>query len=131
MGLERRRTAAAIALRLALTLIALCGCGQSVERQAAAMTGGEPARGKVLLHKYGCEACHTIPGVSQSDGTIGPPLDRIARRPYLAGRLPNEPRNMIRWIREPQEVSPGTVMPEMGVTEQDGRDIAAYLYTLR
>jgi cytochrome c1 len=38
---------------------------------------------------------------------------------------------MLRWIREPQEVSPGSVMPEMGVTEQDGRDIAAYLYTLR
>ena len=95
------------------------------------MTGGKPARGKVLVRKYGCQACHTIPGVSGADGTIGPPLDRIAKRAYLAGRLPNEPRNMIRWIREPQEVSPGTVMPEMGVTEQDGRDIAAYLYTLR
>jgi cytochrome c2 len=114
-----------------LAVILLCGCGQSVERQAAAMTGGEPARGRVLVRKYGCEACHTIPGVSGADGTIGPSLESIARRAYLAGRLPNEPQNMIRWIREPQAVSPGTVMPEMGVTEQDGRDIAAYLYTLR
>lgn len=129
MGLERLRTAAAMIS--GVILIALCGCGQSVERQASAMTGGEPARGKTLVRKYGCEACHTIPGVSGADGNIGPPLDHIARRAYLAGRLPNEPRNMIRWIREPQEVSPGTVMPEMGVTEQDGRDIAAYLYTLR
>ena len=126
MGLERLETGAAI-----LILLALCGCGQSVERQAAAMTGGEPTRGKALIRKYGCQACHTIPGVSGADGTIGPPLDRIARRAYLAGRLPNEPRNMIRWIREPQDVSPGTAMPEMGISEQDGRDIAAYLYTLR
>jgi cytochrome c len=127
MGFERIGGAA-------LVLLALCGfwgCGQSVERQAAAMTGGKPARGKALVRKYGCQACHTIPGVSGADGTIGPPLDGIAKRAYLAGRLQNEPRNMIRWIREPQEVSPGTVMPEMGVTEQDGRDIAAYLYTLR
>jgi cytochrome c len=118
----------------ALILIALCGfwgCGQSVEQQAAAMTGGEPARGKGLIRKYGCQACHTIPGVSGADGTIGPSMEGIARRAYLAGKLQNEPQNMIRWIREPQEVSPGTVMPEMGVTEQDGRDIAAYLYTLR
>jgi cytochrome c len=127
VGLERKGSAAI----LGLALIALCGCGGSVERQAAAMTGGEPARGKVLVRKYGCEACHTIPGVSGADGTIGPPLDGIARRSYLAGRLQNDPRNMIRWIREPQGISPGTVMPDMGVTEQDGRDIAAYLYTLR
>ena len=50
---------------------------------------------------------------------------------YLAGKLPNQPENMIKWIREPQEVSPGTAMPQLGVTEQDGKDIAAYLYTLR
>jgi cytochrome c2 len=116
---------------LVLALGALCGCGGSVERQAAAMTGGEPARGKVLVRKYGCESCHTIPGVSGADGTIGPPLDAIAKRAYLAGRLPNEPQNMIRWIRDPQAIEPGSAMPQMGLSEQDGRDIAAFLYTLR
>jgi cytochrome c2 len=120
-----------IAAGLALALLALCGCGGSVERQAAAMTGGEPGRGKVLVRKYGCESCHTIPGVSGADGTIGPPLDGIAKRSYLAGRLPNEPQNMIRWIRDPQAIEPGSAMPEMGINEQDGRDIAAFLYTLR
>ncbi|HEX3554103.1 MAG TPA: c-type cytochrome [Thermoanaerobaculia bacterium] len=120
-----------ITASFALALLALCGCGGSVERQAAAMTGGEPGRGKVLVRKYGCESCHTIPGVSGADGTIGPPLDGIAKRSYLAGRLPNEPQNMIRWIRDPQAIEPGSAMPEMGITERDGRDIAAFLYTLR
>ena len=41
------------------------------------------------------------------------------------------PANLIRCIREPQDVLPGTAMPVLGVTEQDGKDIAAYLYTLR
>lgn len=109
----------------------LGGCSGDVEQTAAELTGGDPRQGKLTLRKYGCEACHTIPGVSGADGLVGPPLDRIGSRTYLAGRLPNTPENMMRWIREPQSIAPGTAMPEMGVTEQDGRDIAAYLYTLR
>jgi cytochrome c len=35
------------------------------------------------------------------------------------------------WIRHPQQLEPGVVMPEMGVTQEDARDLAAYLYTLR
>lgn len=95
------------------------------------MTGGVPRRGRVILRKYGCHACHTIPGVEGARGTVGPPLDRLGSRPYLAGRLPNTPENLLRWIRDPQGIEPGTAMPNMHVTEQDGRDIAAYLYTLK
>lgn len=49
----------------------------------------------------------------------------------VAGMLRNSPANLIRWIRDPQGVVPGNAMPDMGVTEADARDIAAYLYTLR
>ena len=52
-------------------------------------------------------------------------------RAILAGELPNTPANMIRWVRDPQAVEPATAMPNLGVTEQQARDIAAYLYTLR
>jgi cytochrome c1 len=38
---------------------------------------------------------------------------------------------MMKWIQRPQEVDPKNAMPNMGVTDQDARDIAAYLYTLR
>ena len=78
-----------------------------------------------------CGACHEIPGIEGAVGKVGPSLQGIGARTYLAGKLPNEPANMIKWIRQPQEVSPGTAMPELGVTEQDGKDIAAYLYTLQ
>ena len=94
------------------------------------MTGGNPARGKGLVQRYQCVSCHTIPGVP-GEGSLGPPLEGIARKEYLAGKVPNEPKNMIRWIRDPQEPRPGSAMPAMGITEQDGRDIAAFLYTLR
>jgi cytochrome c2 len=40
------------------------------------------------------------------------------------------PDNLVKWLRQPQNVVPGNAMPDMGVTPQDARDIAAYLYTL-
>ena len=116
---------------LALCGFLLSGCHGDVEETAAAMTGGSPARGKEVIRRYGCEACHSIPGVVGARGQVGPPLDGIANRIYLAGQLTNTPENLIRWIRDPQGIQPGTAMPELGVTEQDGKDIAAYLYTLR
>lgn len=114
---------------LVSTLLVLAGCS-SKEEKAARMTGGDPHRGKLAIRQYGCATCHTIPGVEGATGLVGPPLDRIASRVYLAGQLENNPENMMRWIRDPQGIEPGTAMPNLRVSEQDGRDIAAYLYTL-
>jgi cytochrome c2 len=115
-----------------LVALALGACGESeVEKNARQMTGGDPGHGAVLVRKYGCNACHMIPGVPGAKGKVGPSLDGIASRVYLAGKLNNTPPNLIRWIRDPQGVQKGTAMPNMGVTEQEGRDLAAFLYTLR
>jgi cytochrome c2 len=61
---------------------------------------------------------------------VGPSLDGIADGSYLAGELSNTPANMMHWIQHPRQVEPHTIMPEMNVSEDDSRDIAAYLYTL-
>jgi cytochrome c1 len=55
----------------------------------------------------------------------------MARRTYIAGVLPNNPANMVRWIVNPPSVDSLTAMPYLGVTAGDARTIAAYLYTLR
>lgn len=112
--------------------LVLTSCSnQEQERAAAAMTGGSPQRGKTAISKYGCATCHTIPGVHGADALVGPPLTQMGSRSYIAGVLPNTPDNMIRWIQNPPQVDQLTAMPNLGVTEQDARDIAGYLYTLK
>jgi mono/diheme cytochrome c family protein len=88
-------------------------------------------RGKTALRQYACAGCHEIPGITGPAARVGPPLSGIASRQMLGGVLPNSPENLVRWIREPQNVSPLTAMPGLGVTERDARDMAAYLQTLK
>jgi cytochrome c1 len=65
-----------------------------------------------------------------ADRHVGPSLTGMANRQYIAGVLPNTPVNMLRWLRDPTRIDPLTAMPNLGITNQDARDIAAFLYTL-
>jgi cytochrome c len=130
----RRGATLVVALSLTGFVSLASGCTGASEadaREAAAITGGDPSRGPDLLRKYGCQTCHTIPGVVGANGLVGPPLAGIASRSYIAGVLPNAPDNMLRWIRDPKGVDAKTAMPNTGVTPSDARHIAAYLYTLK
>jgi mono/diheme cytochrome c family protein len=91
----------------------------------------DPERGRTALHQYACVACHEIPGATGPKARVGPPLAGIATRRMLGGVVPNTQENMVRWLRAPQSIDPPTAMPDLGVTERDARDIAAYLATLK
>jgi putative membrane protein len=129
---RRARGSAHRGLAGLIVLALAAGCDDRYpDARGRQLTGGEPARGRDAIQHYGCGSCHDIPGVPGAAGRVGPPLGGVASRLYLAGRLPNTPENLIRWITHPQAIEPGNVMPEMGVTDQDARDIAAHLLTLR
>jgi mono/diheme cytochrome c family protein len=85
-------------------------------------------RGKVVLRQYACHGCHRIDGVVGPDARVGPPLAEWPRRRYIAGTLPNTPDNLVRWIVDPAGVSPGTLMPDQGVTEAHAREMAKFLF---
>lgn len=119
------------AVILIIALVALPGCDRASGNTRDLLANSDSERGRSAIRKYGCGSCHDIPGVSGASGMVGPPLAKIAQRVYIAGVLPNEPDNMIKWIENPPGVDPKTAMPYMGVTPRDARDIAAYLYTLR
>lgn len=117
---------------LAGVCLAACSGGSDVEgrRLPSFFATGEPARGQALIVEYGCGSCHTIPGIRAARGVVGPPLMFFGRRTYIAGRLPNSPENLAHWISNPQEVDDKTAMPDLGLSHEQARDIAAYLYTL-
>jgi len=95
---------------------------------ARALTGGEPARAAVLVTRYGCGGCHSIPDVPAADGKVGPPLGGIRQRVFVAGVLPNTAENLIAWIVQPRSYSPGSAMPVTGISKAEARDVAAWLY---
>ncbi len=99
--------------------------------EARAATGGDPARAPSAIRQAGCGSCHTIPGLRDARGTVGPPLDRMGSRSFIAGVLANTPENMVLWLRWPQGFLPQSAMPNMGLDEAQARDIAAYLVTLK
>ncbi len=102
---------------------------RDLRAHAAASVGGDPSRGEAMFIQYGCGGCHRLAHVRKASGVVGPSLDGIAVREMIAGKLNNSPDNLELWIRNPQAVSPGTAMPDLGVGKGDARDIAAFLYT--
>jgi mono/diheme cytochrome c family protein len=85
---------------------------------------------KITLRQYACDSCHIIEGVVGSLSYTGPVLVDWSKRKYIAGTVPNTHENLVRWIRDPQAVSPGTLMPDLDVAEAHAREMATYLLRL-
>lgn len=112
-------------------LIAATATSGAVVALPMCVAGGDAHRGAKLIAGIGCGACHAIPGIEGAEGKVGPPLEGVGERVFIAGVLPNTPENMIAWIKAPQAIVPGNAMPDLGLSDAQARDIAAYLYTLR
>ena len=109
----------------------LTSCNEGkVTRPYTVATGGNPEHGRQLIQSYGCGACHMVPGIRGARGLVGPPLFYLGQRTMIAGQLPNSPSNLACWIQHPRTVEPKTAMPDLGLTEDQAYDIAAYLYSL-
>jgi cytochrome c len=117
---------------LAAACFAAVGCtGGHTLPAFNASVGGNPSQGRRVIVSKGCGSCHVIPGIHNAKGLVGPPLMFFSRRTMIAGELPNSPDNLVRWLKNPPSVEPGTAMPDLGLTDQQAHDVAAYLYTLR
>lgn len=92
---------------------------------------GDVLRGQRLLAQYQCGSCHAIPGVPIARGVAGPSLEQFGRRAYIAGHIPNRADKLTHWLIDPRSLVPTTTMPNMGVSPDDARDMAAYLQSLR
>jgi cytochrome c1 len=88
---------------------------------------GSADNGRKVTAEKGCGACHIIPGLPGAAGRVGPNLTDIGSQTFLGGQLPNTPENLAAWVQNPQKYAPGTAMPTLGLTDQEARDVAAFL----
>lgn len=115
------------ALGLALLLAA---CDGPPDRTPT-LGDADPRRGRELVSDKGCVACHTFPDVPWPRGGLGPSLEHFGRQGLIAGRLPNQPGVLMQFVRDAPAHLPGTAMPAIPMTEQEARDVTAYLLQLR
>jgi cytochrome c len=122
--------------RLCAVIACLLSAGCNADSAAlnhsnALAVGGDPVRGVQTIQYAGCGSCHYIPGVAGAHGMVAAPLTWFSQRTFIAGEVPNTPENLVLWIRSPQAIEPHTAMPSANLNDQQARDVAAYLYTLR
>ena len=102
--------------------------GPAQDSAAGAPQDAEYAKGEKLFMTKGCMGCHSLQAVQAPKGLIGPNLANVGARSHIAaGWLKNTDENLERWIREPQAVKKGVLMPNLGVTVEESRALRAYL----
>lgn len=114
----------------ALTLLLAMSCKPPPDEMQH-MPQADSARGKAVMERVGCAACHEISGIRWPKGKAGPSLRGFADQGLIAGRLPNRPDNLAAFVRDAPAVVPGSTMPAMPISESEARDVAAFLYAGR
>jgi cytochrome c oxidase subunit 2 len=96
--------------------------------EPAKMPGAPLRRRGLELFEHGpCASCHAVAGTDAA-GQVAPDLTHFgARATIAAGLLKNTPENLDRWLADPQEVKPGTNMPEVPLSPADRAALVAYL----
>ena len=94
---------------------------QTVNPQALNAAAAE--RGKQLFYsKYACQSCH-IADYKNDKGYIGPALASVGTR--------LTPAWIYTWLKDPNALRPGTLMPNFSLKDEEARDLTAFLTTLK
>ena len=104
----------------------------TAQQQKAATPGDgtSASTGLGLFNTKGCAGCHAVKGVSQ--GRVGPDLTHLMDRTTFAGgifRMTTE--NLAAWLRNPPGEKPGSIMPNLKLSEDEIAHLVAYLETLK
>jgi len=89
----------------------------------------EAARAAFL--SLSCINCHAVSGTTAT-GTFGPDLSHLMSRATLgAGVIPNTLENLRAWVKDPQAIKPGNLMPNMQLNPQELDQVVIYLSSLK
>ena len=99
---------------------------------AQAATTDVTVKGLTVFQTSTCINCHAIRGVAGADLRVAPDLTHVGSRKQLAsGMIDNTPANMRLWLKSPQHIKPGALMPDFSLTDEQLDQLATYLSTLR
>lgn len=101
---------------------------RAADTAVALTSGGNSSAGENVIISFGCAACHEIPGIRGPHGKIGPSLEDFKESTMIGGVMANSAENLTQWLQDPRAVDPKTGMPNLGLTQDQARDVAAYLY---
>ena len=102
------------------------------QQPAAPPPPGPPTDGAQVFLQKGCTSCHTIQGVLAAQGKVGPNLTHFASRGTFAGSLfANNTQDLHAWLKDPPKAKPGSIMPNLGLNDQEIDALIAYLQSLK
>jgi len=97
---------------------------KTVQSQPASASA--TAQGQEIFKKS-CLGCHAVGG---EGGKLGPNLTNFADRMRVAGILENNPENLTKWLKDPQQVKPGNNMPNLNLSDDQVKALVEYMSTL-
>lgn len=103
------------------------------QRQVAAAAPANPvaAAGRRVFLGTVCASCHTVAG-TDANGREGPDLTHLMSRSTIgAGVAPNVRDRLRAWIRNPNDLKHGVLMPAMQIDDVYIDQLVEYLLTLR
>ncbi|WP_252374309.1 c-type cytochrome [Hydrogenophaga sp. 2FB] len=115
---------------LVLACFSLGACDGPPDRTPT-LGDADAATGLRLVSEKGCVACHTFPDIQWPRGGLGPSLHGFGRQGLIAGKLPNQPGVLMQFVRNAPGLVPGSAMPAITMSDQEARDVTAYLLTLQ
>lgn len=98
-------------------------------QETLSLSGAEG--GKAIFIAKACIGCHTIQGIPEAQGKVGPELTHQANNPLIAGVLPNTAQNLKKFLKEPSQLKPATLMPKQSLTDSEIEALVAFLRTLK
>lgn len=102
----------------------------------ALASGDEPQEisaqtGQYVFEHQACISCHTVAG-TVATGRYGPDLTHMMSRDTIAaGAALNNKDELLKWVTDPNEIKPGSLMPAMHLSDRQNQQITAYLTTLK
>ena len=101
------------------------------QQRQPAFVNDAVSQGQRIFETTACINCHAVSG-TVANGRFGPDLTHLMSRDTIAaGAALNTAENLRRWIRDPNTIKPGSLMPAMELNDQELDALAAYLETLR